>query len=192
MIYLCSASSSRASLLDEFGIEFEQKSIEFDEERIKTNSVREFVYLASKGKLEAARKKYGIDIPILTADSLIYLNDNEMLKKPNSIDEARRMLESQSGARVSIVSSVHLQSRHVLFADTSVAHYNFSEFKSEELKSYLDSGKWRGKTGGCMVEGFCKKYIQSSDGLESTARGLQVEILMPWIKFATTGVFGAI
>jgi septum formation protein len=33
-----------------------------------------------------------------------------------------------------------------------------------------------------MVEGFCKKYILEVDGLESTAMGLQVEVLLPWLK----------
>jgi septum formation protein len=33
-----------------------------------------------------------------------------------------------------------------------------------------------------MVEGFCKPYIREVRGLESTAMGLQVEILRPWIE----------
>ena len=50
-----------------------------------------------------------------------------------------------------------------------------------DLERYLESGLWQGKAGGCMVEGFCKKYIKSVDGYESTAMGLQVESLLPWI-----------
>ncbi|MCK4442199.1 MAG: Maf family protein, partial [Sulfurovaceae bacterium] len=46
----------------------------------------------------------------------------------------------------------------------------------------LDSGLWDGKAGGCMVEGFCKKYIQKVEGYESTAMGLQVERLIGWLK----------
>jgi len=33
-----------------------------------------------------------------------------------------------------------------------------------------------------MVEGFCKKYIKSVQGYESTAMGLSVEKLLPWLK----------
>lgn len=50
------------------------------------------------------------------------------------------------------------------------------------LGIYLESGLWKGKAGGCMVEGFCKKYIKSIDGYESRAMGLQAEVLLPWIK----------
>ncbi|NPA87509.1 MAG: septum formation inhibitor Maf, partial [Epsilonproteobacteria bacterium] len=30
-------------------------------------------------------------------------------------------------------------------------------------------------------EGFCKRYIKEVRGLESTAMGLQVEVLKPWL-----------
>jgi septum formation protein len=33
-----------------------------------------------------------------------------------------------------------------------------------------------------MVEGFCKQYIKSVDGFESTAMGLQVEVILPWFE----------
>ncbi|MGC9351687.1 MAG: Maf family protein, partial [Sulfurovum sp.] len=54
-------------------------------------------------------------------------------------------------------------------------------FEREEMEAYLESGLWQGKAGGCMVEGFCKKYILEVDGFESTAMGLQVETLLPWL-----------
>ena len=39
-----------------------------------------------------------------------------------------------------------------------------------------------GKAGAIMVEGFCKPYIKSVDGYESTAMGLCVEKLLPYLK----------
>lgn len=33
-----------------------------------------------------------------------------------------------------------------------------------------------------MVEGFCKPYIQSVKGLESTAMGLSIEKLIPFLN----------
>jgi len=38
-----------------------------------------------------------------------------------------------------------------------------------------------GKAGACMVEGFCKKYIVKSEGLESCAMGLSVEKILPFL-----------
>jgi septum formation protein len=34
-----------------------------------------------------------------------------------------------------------------------------------------------------MVEGFCKPYIKSVNGFESTAMGLSIEKLLPFLEF---------
>ena len=181
-IRLCSNSESRAYLLKKFGIDFIQKAPEFDEEQISTNIAKDFVYTASKGKMEAAVKEFGLDIPLLCADSVIMAENGSILRKPKNIEDARRILNIQSGATISIVSSLHFKSKEILLVDTSATHYHFDDFEADDLESYLESGLWKGKAGGCMVEGFCKKYIRSVDGYESTAMGLQVEVLLPWLN----------
>ncbi len=181
MLYLCSRSESRALLLQEAGIAFVQKPVDFDEESIDTSDPYAFVYFASKGKLEAAEAAYGLETPLLCADSVIATEEGEILRKPRTPEEAYDILRKQSGNRIAIVSSVHLKSKRALFVDTSATHYRFAPFDETDLKRYIESGAWHGKAGGCMVEGFCKPYILEVRGLESTARGLQTEILKPWI-----------
>ncbi len=182
MIYLCSSSESRALLLSNFGIEFMQKSVDYDEEQITTTIAKDFVYTASKGKLDAAIREFGIEIPLLCADTVIAAADGSILRKPKNLEDARRILNIQSGSTISIISSAHYKSKSLAFSDISATHYHFSKFEEEDLERYLESGLWQGKAGGCMVEGFCKKYIKSVEGYESTAMGLQVETLLPWIK----------
>jgi septum formation protein len=97
-------------------------------------------------------------------------------------------LNIQSASTISIISSLQFRTKDFLLVDTSATHYHFDTFVEEDLEAYLDSGLWRGKAGGCMVEGFCKKYIKSVDGFESTAMGLQVEVLLPWINGMNTFV----
>ncbi len=181
MIRLCSNSESRAFLLNKFDISFVQQAPEYDEEQITTTIAKDFVYTASKGKMEAAVKEFGLDMPLLCADSVIMAEDSSILRKPKDVADARRILNIQSGSTISIVSSLHFKSRELLLVDTSATHYHFAEFEEEDLEAYLESGLWRGKAGACMVEGFCKKYIKSVNGYESTAMGLQVEILLPWL-----------
>jgi len=181
MIRLCSNSESRALLLNKFDIDFVQQAPEYDEEQITTAIAKDFVYIASKGKMEAAVKEFGLEIPLLCADSVIMAEDGTILRKPKNLDDARRILNIQSGAAISIVSSFHFRSKDFLLVDTSATQYHFATFEEEDLEAYLASDLWRGKAGGCMVEGFCKKYIESVDGYESTAMGLQVEVLLPWL-----------
>jgi septum formation protein len=61
--------------------------------------------------------------------------------------------------------------------DISKTEYLFETFDMDDVDSYIESGEWRGKAGACMVEGFCKKYIKSTKGYESTAMGLNTNLL---------------
>ena len=182
VVCLCSSSESRALLLNNFGLNFIQKSPDYDEEQITTTIAKDFVYIASKGKLDAAVREFGLETPLLCADTVIAAADGRILRKAKDIEDARRILNTQSGSTISIISSAHYKSKDLAFSDISVTHYHFGVFEEEDLEAYLESGLWQGKAGGCMVEGFCKKYILSVDGYESTAMGLQVECLLPWIK----------
>jgi len=181
-ICLCSSSESRALLLNNFSVDFIQKSPAYDEEKITTTIAKDFVYTASKGKLEAAIRQFGLEMPLLCADTVIAASDGTILRKAKDVEDARRILNIQSGSTISIISSLHYKSKTLAFSDISATHYHFSKFDEEDLEAYLKSGLWEGKAGGCMVEGFCKKYIKDVDGYESTAMGLQVETLLPWIK----------
>ena len=116
MICLCSSSESRALLLNNFGIDFIQKSAEYDEEQITTDIAKDFVYTASKGKLDAAIREFGLDIPLLCADTVIAAADGTILRKAKNVEDARRILKIQSGSTISIISSAHYRSKRLAFS----------------------------------------------------------------------------
>jgi septum formation protein len=181
MIHLASNSTSRALLLNNFGVEFTQKAPHYNEELIQTKTAKDFAYIASKGKLESAIRAFGLETPLLTADSVILSAKGELLRKPKDVDDAKRILELQSGSSMAIISAMHYRTKSFYLSDVSATYYNFWAFDSNDLDVYLESNLWDGKAGGCMVEGFCKKYIKSVKGNESTAMGLNVERLLGWI-----------
>jgi septum formation protein len=181
MIHLCSSSQTRALLLDNFGISYIQKSPNYDEEQISTACAKEFVSIASRGKLMASIEEFGLELPLLCADTVVASSDGEILRKPKDEADARRILDIQSGSSVWIISSLHYQKKEYLFSDLSTTTYQFAPFDREDMEAYIASGLWEGKAGACMVEGFCKKYIINVKGLESNAMGMQVEKLLPWL-----------
>lgn len=181
MLHLASNSTSRALLLKKFNIKFIQEAPQYDEEQIQTKKAKDFAYIASKGKLEAAIKKFGLETPLLTADSVILSTEGELLRKPKNIDDAKRILKLQSGSSMAIISAMHYKTKNFYMSDVSATYYNFKTFEPNDLDEYLESNLWQGKAGGCMVEGFCKKYIKSVHGYESTAMGLNVERLLSWM-----------
>ena len=156
--------------------------MDFDEESLQIDDARNFVYHASKGKLEAAQAAFGLEMPLLVADTVVAGPSGEILRKAKDQKDAEHILRLLSGNEIAIVSCAHLKSPRRYFLDLSATHYRFAPFDEEEMRRYLESGEWQGKAGACMVEGFCKPYIREVRGLESTAMGLQVEIIRPWIE----------
>ncbi|MEO1958172.1 MAG: septum formation inhibitor Maf, partial [Nautiliaceae bacterium] len=174
-----SSSLTRAKLLKEAGIEFVQKSCEFDEDSIKLTDPYEFVVLASYGKFKKCCECFRDDI--IAADTIV-TDGRRILRKAKDEKEAKEILLLQSGKEIKIVTSMWIRFKGQVFGRVDETIYKFKEFDKKELEEYLKSGEWRGKAGACMVEGFCKKYIKEVKGYESTAMGLCVEELLKIIR----------
>jgi len=177
LIRLGSNSPTRALILKNFGIDFIQNGGDFDEDSIKTTNPKSFCYEATLGKFKELYKKYGVeDMPLLVADSVVTC-EGKLLRKAKDYDDAKAMLELQSGNKTSVITCMIYKSKEKEVIDLSITTYQFSEFNKEDMEEYLNSGECFGKAGAIMVEGFCKPYIKSVNGYESTAMGLCVEKL---------------
>ncbi|MBU1643416.1 septum formation inhibitor Maf [bacterium] len=182
-IRLCSQSESRAKILSDAGIVFVQSPVDYNEEQIVADSPKNFVYQATLGKYRVALKTYDYKaMPLLVCDTVV-TSQGKILRKAKSLDDARAILQTQSGSITSIVTCMIYKSEKLELIDISSTDYLFDPFDAQALEAYLASGDWQGKAGGCMVEGFCKPYIKEVKGHESCAMGLSVEVLLPWINF---------
>ena len=181
MIRLGSKSPTRALILKNFGISFIQNGGEFDEDSITTTNPKSFCYEATKGKFKELYKKYRIeDMPLLVADSVVTTN-GELLRKAKDEDDARRMLELQSGNETSVITCMIYKSKTKELVDISITTYQFKKFDELDVEDYIKSGECFGKAGAIMVEGFCKPYIKEFIGYESCAMGLTVEKLLMYL-----------
>ncbi|MDR2099397.1 MAG: septum formation inhibitor Maf, partial [Campylobacteraceae bacterium] len=154
---------------------------DFDEDSIKSANANDLVYEIAKGKAAYYLKRYPFDMPFVVADTVVSVR-GKILGKAHSVNEAREMLRLQSANSVSIITCMIYKSKNLEFTDLSAALYEFDSFKNSDIEIYLKSGEWQGKAGACMVEGFCKPYIKSVVGLESTAMGLSIEKLLPFLE----------
>lgn len=177
MIRLGSNSKTRAKLLEEQNIIFLQNGGHFDEDSITTSNPKTFCYEATKGKFQELYKKYGIeDMPLLVADSVVTC-EGKLLRKAKDEKDARYMLELQSNNQTSVITCMIYKSLQKEFIDISITTYEFAKFKEKHIQEYIQSKECFGKAGAIMVEGFCKPYIKSVKGYESTAMGLCIEKL---------------
>lgn len=162
------------------GIDFVQKSADFDEESITSQNPNEFVYLATKGKMTSAIKLFGSDQVILCADTVV-VSDQTILRKAKNREDARAILQKQSGKQIEIITCTMFHKANLDLIDLSVTTYQFLPFDERKIESYLSTNQWQGKAGACMVEGFCQEFIQTQAGLTSTAMGLTIEKILPFI-----------
>lgn len=177
MIRLGSNSITRAKILTEHNINFIQNGGTFDEDSITTADPKSFVYQATLGKYNELIKKYGYeDMPLLVADSVV-TSKGELLRKAKDEEDARRMLNLQSGSETSVITCMIFKSKEKEVIDISITTYIFNKFNKKDIEEYIKSGECFGKAGAIMVEGFCKPYIKDVVGYESTAMGLCVEKL---------------
>ncbi|MDF1883261.1 septum formation inhibitor Maf [Sulfurimonas sp. SAG-AH-194-C21] len=182
MLRLASSSQTRFMLLTNAGIAFQQESVDFDEEKIVATSPKNFVYQATLGKYEANIRAFGCDdMPLLVADTVV-TSQGKILRKAKSKEDAKDILQTQSGNITSIITCMIYHSKDKKIIDISQTDYLFDTFDEDALDKYLEGGEWKGKAGACMVEGFCKSYIKEVRGFESTAMGLSVEVLKTFME----------
>jgi len=129
------------------------------------------------GKYRTNIKEFGCkELPLLVADTVVTAQ-GKILRKARDEADAREILLAQSGNLTSIITCMIYQSKEKKLIDISQTTYHFKKFDRDDLEIYLKSGEWMGKAGACMVEGFCKPYIKEVRGYESTAMGLNIEVL---------------
>ncbi|MCR6584881.1 septum formation inhibitor Maf [Campylobacter insulaenigrae] len=175
MLYLASSSTSRANLLKEAGINFEQIFFNYDE-----NIKEESPYLyAQKVVLEKQKQffaKHSNFESVLFADSIVCI-ENQILTKPKNDDEALKMLNMQSGRSISVISAMILILKNKKIINLSKGDLVLDHFDNDDMLNYIDSKLYQNKAGGVMSEGFHKKYIKKIIGNQSTILGLNIEIL---------------
>ncbi|MFY4845279.1 septum formation inhibitor Maf, partial [Aliarcobacter butzleri] len=123
MIRLGSNSPTRALILKSFGIDFIQNGGDFDEDSIKTTNPKSFCYEATLGKFKELYKKYDVeDMPLLVADSVVTC-EGKLLRKAKDYDDAKAMLELQSGNKTSVITCMIYKSKEKEFIDISITSY---------------------------------------------------------------------
>lgn len=181
MIILASSSVTRAKVLQDHGVKFEQVFFDYDESGVDKN-LPPYVYVQ---KIVAAKKEQFLKANenvknVVFADSVVVC-DGKILGKAKDKKEAFKMLKMQSGNTARIVTAmIFLGEKFELF-NVSFAEYKFAKFDEADLQNYLSGDLWQGKAGAMTIENFNKKYILSQNGETSTAMGLNVKILKAFL-----------
>lgn len=173
---LASASPRRRELLERAGFRFEVIPSDFDEGAIDPSSMPPHAlaqYLAMKKAEDVAvRHPDGV---VIAADTFI-AHEGQIMGKPHTPEEARRMLGALGGRTHSVITGyaiVHLGSRRELVHSVQ-SRVTFKELTPDEINAYIATGEPLDKAGAYAIQGIGARLIASLDGDLDNVIGLPV------------------
>lgn len=177
-LVLASASPRRAEILRAVGWPFEKLAVDIDETRFATEGAVAYVERLAREKAAAAVPLRAGRL-VLGADTVVVVGD-EILGKPRSEEDARRMLRLLSGRWHEVLTGIALV-RAVEEARPVVAHettrVRFAQMTEAEVNWYVASGEPLDKAGAYAIQGRAALFIEEISGDYWNVVGLPVQLV---------------
>ena len=182
-IILASASPRRAELLRTLGLEFEVRPVEMDETPLPGESPQDHVIRLAEAK--ATTNSVDDESSLVIGCDTVVIVGREILGKPRSADDARRMLRLLQGKAHEVISAVAISGGKTVsgFSETSVT---FAPMIEQEIDWYVATGEPMDKAGAYGIQGYAALFVSKIRGSYSNVVGLPLELL-PGL-FARLGV----
>ncbi|MDE3171253.1 MAG: septum formation inhibitor Maf [Acidobacteriota bacterium] len=189
-LVLASASPRRAEILRNAGIPFEIRTALIDEsprqgelpsayvQRLALEKARAAADAASEERLETGTIFMGADTTVVI--------DDEMLGKPESEEDAQRMLRRLSGRVHEVHTGLALVRRPGAWDQVvdEVTAVTFANLSGVEIERYVATGEPFGKAGGYAVQGIAGRFITRIDGCYFNVVGLPLARLYSLLREA--------
>jgi len=186
-LILASSSPRRAEIVRNAGIAIEVCAIAVDESRRDGESHADYVKRLALAKARAAagaQRDRREEIWVVGADTVI-LAGGEILCKPVSADDARRMLRRLSGTWHEVHTGLALLRRPG--ADSAsrpaaatervleeITRVQLAPLSESELDFYIAAGEWSDKAGAYGIQGIGGRYVTRIEGCYFNVMGLPI------------------
>lgn len=181
-IVLASGSPRRQELLGRMGItDFTVRVPEVEESYPAGLSPEETVCYISREKSDAARLLCDENELIITADTMVFLDDKR-LGKPKDEAQALEMLTALAGRRHTVCTGVTVRRGNVILTRAQSTDVYFRPATERELRAYIRTGEPMDKAGAYGVQGKGSLLVRRIDGDFFNVMGLPVEILAEMLK----------
>ncbi|MEO8064818.1 MAG: nucleoside triphosphate pyrophosphatase [Pseudomonadota bacterium] len=170
VLRLASASPRRRQLLELIGVPHLVTPADIDETRNADEAGPVYVARLAAQKAAAIRGVY-VDLPVLAADTTVDVG-GEILEKPQSEDDAIRMLELLSGREHQVHTGVCVISGKAPSVIVSSTEVRFRRISASEMRAYWASGEPRGKAGAYAIQGLGAVFVEKVNGSYSGVMGL--------------------
>ena len=188
-IILASKSKVRKDILDKNNIENIVEPSNVDEDIVKFSLIKEKATpeIISKNLAELKANKISakkLDQLVLGADSVIDL-DGELISKPESRENAMKILKKLNGKSHFLISSVCISKNgSMIWNYTDKAKLTMKYLSDEELKEYLSkiSNEVLYAYNVYQIEGEGKYLFTNIEGDKDTIMGLPIKKIKEYLK----------
>jgi septum formation protein len=180
-LVLASASPRRAQILRALAIPFRVAVSGADESLEPGEEAAAAAERLARAKAAAVAARE--ELPVLGADTLV-VSDGQILGKPESEEDAARMLRLLSGRAHQVVTGVCLHAGGAAHSGVERTSVTFVPLTDAEIAWYVATGECLDKAGAYHVEGRGSLFIASVSGSPSNVAGLPVGLVRRLVREA--------
>ncbi len=182
VLRLASASPRRRQLLELIGVTHLVTPADIDETPHPGEAAGDYVMRLAREKAEAVWARHQ-DLPVLAADTTVVV-DEEILGKPESLDDARAMLTKLSDRGHFVHTGIALRTVHGVSVDISSTDVEFAPLTDDMIRTYWDSGEPQGKAGAYAIQGLGAVFVRDLAGSYTGVMGLPLFETAEMLRYA--------
>jgi len=184
-LILASSSPRRAEVLRNAGLEFEVRHADIDETRRDGEFADAYVkrLAVDKAHAVAEAESAGGDFIVIGADTVV-VNRGEILLKPDSPDDARRMLRALSGGvhEVHTGLAVIRMPQRIERVVEEVTLVHFAKLSAAEIDAYIATGEPFDKAGAYGIQSIGGRYVTRVEGCYFNVMGMPLARLWALLR----------
>jgi septum formation protein len=179
MLILASASPRRHELLTQAGLHFKVATADINEESLPHELAAAYVQRLAEEKAQAIWNLHktadtpGDPLIVLGADTCV-VSEGQILGKPTSIADARRMLELLSGRTHAVLTGIAAITKNKTARALEITHVTFNVLKDAEIAQSIASGEPMDKAGAYAIQGYAARWIPRIEGCYFNVVGLPI------------------
>lgn len=188
-LILASKSPRRRYLLKQAGLDFSVIPSNIDEGLYQCLNPENYVKTIAESKANDISAKYPENW-VIGADTVVVI-DNSILGKPETKNQARRMLKQLSGKSHFVLTGycICCKSKREIFSDVIKTEVLFKNLSHKEIEWYINTDEPFDKAGAYAIQGLGTFLVKSIKGSYTNVVGLPVcEIIEFLIKKKVIGL----
>ena len=181
MLILASASPRRRELLTQAGFEFQVHPAHIPEDPLPNEDPIAYVTRLARQKAEAVyetlvNQNFDPATIVLGADTTVTLDDH-ILGKPESPQDAARMLRLLSGRTHRVITGIALKSDSQTHVAHEVTTVQFLPVSEQQIADYIATGEPNDKAGAYAIQGSAARWIPRIEGCYFNVVGLPIALV---------------